>query len=75
MSIEETIKRLTPQQRKAFNRLLDTQKWISSYSLGVGLNTMVALERKKLVKSRRGAGAFSSPQTGILWRSRYRKVE
>jgi len=59
--------KLTERQREAYDKLSETE-WKSAYELKTSLATLGALVSKGLAKSKHGAGSFSSPQTGILYR-------
>ena len=56
--------KLTPTQQIVLDKL-STTEWKCAYDIKCSLGTLNALINKKLVKSRHGAGAFSSPRTGI----------
>jgi len=58
--------KLSKAQEKAMKVLSD--KWQSSYTMGIGLKTLEALERKGLVQSVGGVGSIFSPTTVIKWR-------
>jgi hypothetical protein len=61
--------KLSPQQRKALAALLPNRvNGASSYTLGVSLATMYALERRRLVAAKNNPGSLIWPQTSITWR-------
>ncbi|MHA2086303.1 MAG: hypothetical protein ACXAB9_11040, partial [Candidatus Thorarchaeota archaeon] len=58
--------KLTEPQKLAMARL--TKQWTSSYSLGIGRNTLDALVRKGLVERYAGTGSLFSPSIAIKYR-------
>ena len=61
--------KLSPKQRKALAHLSPNQVGgASSYTLGVSLATMYALERRRLVAAKNNPGSMIWPQTSITWR-------
>lgn len=73
-TLTELTKGLTPTQKKAFLKLLNSGKEMSSYSLGVRLTTMRALEKKGLVRSKWG-GVPVMAEINLGWRARYKKTK
>jgi hypothetical protein len=66
------MRKLSPTQQMALDKLRQTGDWRSSYRLRVSLATLHALEKRGLVISRghNKVGAFWSPQTTIEWKAR-----
>ena len=44
---------------------MEAGKWHSAYRLQCGINTLYALERRGLVRSRHDLGSIYDPQVGI----------
>ncbi len=64
--MERAMQKLTTAQKKAMEKL--TYKWASSYTLGVGRNTLDALRRKGLVERVVEEGAQFAPSSNIKYR-------
>lgn len=60
------MQNLSAAQKKAMEKL--TNNWQSSYGMGIGRNTLDALERKGLAQRMAGRGALFSPATSIKYR-------
>ena len=59
--------KITERQRNALASLsLYVEQ--NAYGLRVGLNTLSALERRGLVKSRHELGSIAFPHNNIIWR-------
>lgn len=61
--------KLSQKQEEAMAIMtLMTKNWRSSYELGISLNTLQALEKRGLIRSKHNLGSMFSPRTAILWR-------
>lgn len=49
-------------------RKIEPHRLISSYSAGVRMDTLEALERRGLVEAQRGLGSIAFPHTSTGWR-------
>jgi len=75
-SLDNLTKGLTPVQKNAFLKLLDSDTPLSAYELGIrNLSTMESLNMKGLVTrvKRLSAGAVFFPHNEIRWKSKYRR--
>jgi len=59
--------KITNSQQSALSKL-KKDKWLSSYDLQIGINTLNALVRKGLAVSKRTDGAMAFPRSCIFFK-------